>query len=173
MTGSAASLLLPRPVGRGEGWGEGSALARGIQRQKNSLGPPLPSPLLPRGRRGRSRRISSSPTPENASVWTSSSPTRPSAAKRRRESRATSPKTDKTPRLWGTSQNCSLHPSNPHMPRLVKNCRGVTMGISANSLSTSRSLSPVTMASALAPTAQRSTGRSLGCLLYTSPSPRD
>ena len=38
--------------------GGGSVLAPGVQRQKNSLGPPLPSPLLPRGRRGRSRRAS-------------------------------------------------------------------------------------------------------------------
>ncbi len=50
--------LLPLPFRRGEGWGEGSVLAPGVQRQKNSLGPPLPSPLLPRGRRGRNRRAS-------------------------------------------------------------------------------------------------------------------
>ena len=47
----------PLPFRRGEGWGEGSVLAPVGLRQKNSLGPPLPSPLLPRGRRGRSRRV--------------------------------------------------------------------------------------------------------------------
>jgi hypothetical protein len=49
--------LLPLPAERGEGWGEGSVFAPGVYREENSLGPPLPSPLLPWGRRGRSRRV--------------------------------------------------------------------------------------------------------------------
>ena len=54
----SVAWLPPLPAERGDGWGEGSILATGIQRRKDSLGPPLPSPLLPRGRRGRSRRVS-------------------------------------------------------------------------------------------------------------------
>jgi hypothetical protein len=54
----SAAWLLPLPAERGEGRGEGSVLAPGVPRQENSLGPPLPSPLLPRGRRGRNRRVS-------------------------------------------------------------------------------------------------------------------
>src|ERR1035441_10523685 len=50
--------LLPLPAERGEGWGEGSVFAPGVRRQESSLGPPLPSPLLPRGRRGRSYCVS-------------------------------------------------------------------------------------------------------------------
>ena len=53
----SAAWLLPLPAERGEGWGEESVLTRGVRRQENSLGPPLPSPLLPWGRRGRSRRL--------------------------------------------------------------------------------------------------------------------
>src|ERR1035437_6197988 len=50
----SVAWLLPPPAERGEGWRGGSVLARGVHRQENSLGPPLPSPLLPWGKRGRS-----------------------------------------------------------------------------------------------------------------------
>ena len=47
----------PSPRRTGRGLGEGSVSALGVQRQQNGLAPPLPSPLLSRGRRGRSRRV--------------------------------------------------------------------------------------------------------------------
>src|ERR1017187_3203389 len=60
----SAAWLLPLPAERGEG----SVLAPGVHRQENSLGPPLPSPLLPWGSRGRSRRLLRGKFPNSTAV---------------------------------------------------------------------------------------------------------